>query len=34
METMPYQSHLEPTLPLAALQTPPTVTTDWRTGLP
>ena len=34
MEKMPYQSHLEPTLPHAALQTPPTVTTDWRTGLP
>jgi RimJ/RimL family protein N-acetyltransferase len=34
MEKMPYQSHLEPTLPLATLQTPPTVTTDWRTGLP
>jgi RimJ/RimL family protein N-acetyltransferase len=34
MEQMPYQSHLEPTLPPAALSTPATVTTDWRTGLP
>ena len=34
MENMPYQSHLEPTLPLAALQAPTTVTTDWRNGLP
>ena len=34
MENMPYQSHLEPTLPQAALQTPSRVTTDWRTGLP
>ena len=34
MENMPYQSHLEPTLPFATLQAPPTVTTDWRTGLP
>ena len=31
MEKMPYQSHLEPTLPLAPLQTPTTVATDWRT---
>ena len=34
MENMPYQSHLEPALPQAALQTPSSVTTDWRTGLP
>jgi RimJ/RimL family protein N-acetyltransferase len=34
MEQMPYQSHLEPTLPLHALQTPSAVTSDWRTGLP
>jgi RimJ/RimL family protein N-acetyltransferase len=34
METMPYQSHLEPTLPLAVLQTPPPVTDGWRSGLP
>ena len=34
MEQMPYQSHLEPTLPPASLQTPTTVTNDWRTGLP
>jgi ribosomal-protein-alanine N-acetyltransferase len=34
MEKMPYQPHLEPALPHAALQTPPTVTSDWRTGLP
>jgi ribosomal-protein-alanine N-acetyltransferase len=34
MEKMPYQSQLDPTPPLAALQTPPTVTNDWRTGLP
>ena len=34
METMPYQSHLEPTMPLAALQMPPAVSRDWRTGLP
>jgi len=34
METMPYQSRLEPTLPLAALQTPPPVTNGWRNGLP
>ena len=34
MENMPYQSHLEPTLPPAPLQTPSTVTNDWRTGLP
>src|SRR3954467_10136118 len=35
MENMPYQSHLEPTLPPATtLQTPPAVTSDWRTGLP
>ena len=35
MEKMPYQSHLDPTLPFATLQTPlPTVTNDWRTGLP
>jgi len=35
MEKMPYQSHLDPTLPLIAmLQTPPVVTNDWRTGLP
>ena len=31
---MPYQSHLEPMLPPPAMQAPPTVTTDWRTGLP
>jgi len=34
METMPYQSHLEPTLPIAALQAPPAVTNNWRNGLP
>jgi len=34
VENMPYQSHLEPTLPQAAPQTPSRVTTDWRTGLP
>jgi len=34
MENMPYQSHLEPTLLPAPLQTPSTVTSDWRTGLP
>jgi ribosomal-protein-alanine N-acetyltransferase len=34
METMPYQSHLEATLPLAALQAPPAVTNNWRNGLP
>jgi len=34
MENMPYQSHLEPTLLSAPLQTPSTVTSDWRTGLP
>ncbi len=34
MEKMPYQSHLEPTMPLAALQAPLTVTNDWRNGLP
>jgi len=34
METMPYQSHLEPTLPLAALRMPPGAATDWRSGLP
>ena len=34
METMPYQSHLEPTLPVAALHTLPTAATDWRNGLP
>ena len=34
MEKMPYQAHLEPALPLATLQTPPAVTSDWRTGLP
>jgi ribosomal-protein-alanine N-acetyltransferase len=34
VENMPYQSHLEPTLPAAALQTPSRITTDWRTGLP
>jgi len=34
MEKMPYQSHLEPTLPLSMLQTPAIVTNDWRTGLP
>jgi len=34
MEKMPYQSHLEPTLPLSMLQTPAVVTNDWRTGLP
>jgi RimJ/RimL family protein N-acetyltransferase len=34
MEKMPYQSHLELTLPLATLQAPPTVNTNWRTGLP
>jgi ribosomal-protein-alanine N-acetyltransferase len=34
MENMPYQSHLELTLPVATLQAPPAVATDWRTGLP
>jgi RimJ/RimL family protein N-acetyltransferase len=34
MEKMPYQSHLEPTLPLSMLQTPTVVTNDWRAGLP
>jgi RimJ/RimL family protein N-acetyltransferase len=34
MENMPYQSHLEPTLPFATLQTSPTVINDWRTELP
>ena len=34
MEKMPYQPHLEPTQTLSALQAPPTVTGDWRTGLP
>ena len=34
MENTPYQSHLEPTLLPAPLQTPSTVTSDWRTGLP
>jgi [ribosomal protein S5]-alanine N-acetyltransferase len=33
MEKMPYQPHLDPALPPPA-QTPPTVTSDWRTGLP
>jgi ribosomal-protein-alanine N-acetyltransferase len=33
MENMPYQSHLELTLPVATLQAP-AVATDWRTGLP
>jgi len=31
---MPYQSHLEPMLAPPALQAPPMVATDWRTGLP
>ena len=34
MEKMPYQSHLEPTPTLPALQTPPTVASGWRSGLP
>ena len=35
MEKMPYQADLEPMLSQAVLQSPaPTVTTDWRTGLP
>jgi RimJ/RimL family protein N-acetyltransferase len=36
MEQMPYQSHIEPALPLplTAFQPTATVTTDWRTGLP
>jgi RimJ/RimL family protein N-acetyltransferase len=34
VEKMPYQSHLEPMLAPPALQAPPMVTTDWRTGLP
>ena len=33
MEKMPYQSHLEPTLSPAIIQTPATIN-DWRTGLP
>jgi RimJ/RimL family protein N-acetyltransferase len=34
MEKMPYQSHLDSTLPLTALQPAPAVPSDWRTGLP
>jgi ribosomal-protein-alanine N-acetyltransferase len=34
MEQMPYQPHLDQTMPPAMLQTPPAVTNDWRTGLP
>jgi RimJ/RimL family protein N-acetyltransferase len=34
MEKMPYQPHLEPALPPMPLQTPSTITDDWRTGLP
>jgi RimJ/RimL family protein N-acetyltransferase len=34
MEKMPYQPHLEPTLPPASVQTPATISSDWRTGLP
>jgi RimJ/RimL family protein N-acetyltransferase len=34
METMPYQSHLDQTLPIAPLQTPAAATPDWRHGLP
>jgi ribosomal-protein-alanine N-acetyltransferase len=34
METMPYQSHLDRTLPSAVVRTPASVTTDWRAGLP
>lgn len=34
MEKMPYQPHLEPTMPLATVQTPATTSSDWRTGLP
>jgi RimJ/RimL family protein N-acetyltransferase len=34
VEKMPFQSHLEPTVPLATLQTPRTATGDWRAGLP
>jgi ribosomal-protein-alanine N-acetyltransferase len=34
METMPYQSHLEPTMPFATLHMPPAASRDWRTGLP
>jgi ribosomal-protein-alanine N-acetyltransferase len=34
MEQMPYQSRLEPALLPAPLQMPPTVTTEWRAGLP
>ena len=34
MEKMPYQSHLEPTPTLSALQPPPTAASGWRTGLP
>jgi len=34
MEKMPYQPHLEPTPTLSAVQTPPTVVSDWRAGLP
>ena len=33
MEKMPYQPHLEFTLPVSD-QTSPTITSDWRTGLP
>ncbi|MGZ8739488.1 MAG: GNAT family N-acetyltransferase, partial [Gaiellaceae bacterium] len=34
MEQMPYQSHLEAPLPLAALHTPTPSAPDWRMGLP
>jgi ribosomal-protein-alanine N-acetyltransferase len=34
MEIMPYQEHLDSTMVLASLQTPPRITNDWRTGLP
>jgi RimJ/RimL family protein N-acetyltransferase len=34
MEKMPYQPHLEPMLPPASVQTPATISSDWRTGLP
>jgi len=34
MEKMPYQPHLEPSLPPASVQPPATISSDWRTGLP
>jgi len=34
MEIMPYQTHLEPTLPPVSVQALATISNDWRTGLP